>query len=143
MLWYVLPVSPPSPCLQLSVNVSWFSSGSLKAARAASTVLCNMFQYRKLHRDYKLVRPTTDYCCLGGRFLDLIITVQNLSRFLLMSTIKLMEDEMISKRHEVKDDTLPLHFKQNHVLFSSFTFQINRKGKRVTAKDWARCTVNI
>ncbi|XP_068566838.1 plakophilin-3-like [Cebidichthys violaceus] len=30
------------------------SSGSLKAARAASTVLCNMFQYNKLHRDYKL-----------------------------------------------------------------------------------------
>ncbi|XP_056268842.1 plakophilin-3-like isoform X1 [Pseudoliparis swirei] len=30
------------------------SSGSLKAARAASTVLCNMFQYKKLHKDYKL-----------------------------------------------------------------------------------------
>ncbi|XP_033996901.1 plakophilin-3 [Trematomus bernacchii] len=30
------------------------SSGGLKAARAASTVLCNMFQYSKLHRDYKL-----------------------------------------------------------------------------------------
>ncbi|XP_017275070.1 plakophilin-3 isoform X2 [Kryptolebias marmoratus] len=30
------------------------SSGSLKAARAASTVLCNMFQYNKLHRDYKM-----------------------------------------------------------------------------------------
>ncbi|XP_015255898.1 PREDICTED: plakophilin-3 [Cyprinodon variegatus] len=30
------------------------SSGSLRAARAASTVLCNMFQYNKLHRDYKL-----------------------------------------------------------------------------------------
>ncbi|XP_028329444.1 plakophilin-3-like [Gouania willdenowi] len=30
------------------------SSGSLKAAKAASTVLCNMFQYSKLHRDYKL-----------------------------------------------------------------------------------------
>ncbi|XP_026149116.1 plakophilin-3-like isoform X2 [Mastacembelus armatus] len=30
------------------------SSGSLKAATAASTVLCNMFQYTKLHRDYKL-----------------------------------------------------------------------------------------
>ncbi|CAJ1048672.1 plakophilin-3-like [Xyrichtys novacula] len=27
---------------------------SLKAARAASTVLSNMFQYRKLHKDYKL-----------------------------------------------------------------------------------------
>uniref|UniRef100_A0A3Q3LK17 Plakophilin-3-like n=1 Tax=Mastacembelus armatus TaxID=205130 RepID=A0A3Q3LK17_9TELE len=34
------------------------SSGSLKAATAASTVLCNMFQYTKLHRDYKLVRST-------------------------------------------------------------------------------------
>uniref|UniRef100_A0A8C2WQS2 Plakophilin 3 n=1 Tax=Cyclopterus lumpus TaxID=8103 RepID=A0A8C2WQS2_CYCLU len=34
------------------------SSGSLKAARAASTVLCNMFQYNKLHKDYKLVKPT-------------------------------------------------------------------------------------
>lgn len=32
-----------------------FSSGSQKAARAASTVLCNMFQYKKLHRDYRLV----------------------------------------------------------------------------------------
>ncbi|XP_041836905.1 plakophilin-3-like [Melanotaenia boesemani] len=30
------------------------STGSLKAARAASTVLCNMFQYNKLHRVYKL-----------------------------------------------------------------------------------------
>ncbi|XP_030580033.1 plakophilin-3-like isoform X2 [Archocentrus centrarchus] len=30
------------------------SSGSQKAARAASTVLCNMFQYNKLHRDYRL-----------------------------------------------------------------------------------------
>ncbi|XP_067452820.1 plakophilin-3-like [Thunnus thynnus] len=30
------------------------SSGSLKAARAASTVLCNMFQYNKLHKDFKL-----------------------------------------------------------------------------------------
>ncbi|CAL9701284.1 unnamed protein product [Knipowitschia caucasica] len=30
------------------------SAGSLKAARAASTVLCNMFQYSKLHKDYKL-----------------------------------------------------------------------------------------
>ncbi|XP_029954777.1 plakophilin-3-like isoform X2 [Salarias fasciatus] len=30
------------------------SSGSLKAAKAASTVLCNMFQYSKLHRDYRL-----------------------------------------------------------------------------------------
>ncbi|CAN9506901.1 unnamed protein product [Ophioblennius macclurei] len=30
------------------------SSGSLKAAKAASTILCNMFQYRKLHRDYRL-----------------------------------------------------------------------------------------
>ncbi|XP_051558503.1 plakophilin-3-like isoform X1 [Myxocyprinus asiaticus] len=29
------------------------SPGKLKAARAASTVLCNMFQYSKLHRDYK------------------------------------------------------------------------------------------
>ncbi|KAL6112634.1 pkp3 [Pungitius sinensis] len=29
------------------------SSGSVKAARAASTVLCNMFQYNKLHKDYK------------------------------------------------------------------------------------------
>nr|XP_020441459.1 plakophilin-3-like isoform X2 [Monopterus albus] len=30
------------------------SSGSLKAATAASTVLCNMFRYYKLHKDYKL-----------------------------------------------------------------------------------------
>ncbi|XP_077569236.1 plakophilin-3-like [Stigmatopora nigra] len=30
------------------------SSGALKASRAASTVLCNMFQYSKLHKDYKL-----------------------------------------------------------------------------------------
>ncbi|XP_070684689.1 plakophilin-3-like [Pempheris klunzingeri] len=30
------------------------SSGSLKAARAASTVLYNMFQYNKLHKDFKL-----------------------------------------------------------------------------------------
>ncbi|KAJ3593107.1 hypothetical protein NHX12_005444 [Muraenolepis orangiensis] len=30
------------------------STGGLKAAKAASTVLCNMFQYNKLHKDYKL-----------------------------------------------------------------------------------------
>lgn len=30
------------------------SCGGLKAARAASTVLCNMFQYNKLHKDFKL-----------------------------------------------------------------------------------------
>uniref|UniRef100_A0A3Q2XMZ2 Plakophilin 3 n=1 Tax=Hippocampus comes TaxID=109280 RepID=A0A3Q2XMZ2_HIPCM len=30
------------------------SSAGLQAARAASTVLCNMFQYSKLHKDYKL-----------------------------------------------------------------------------------------
>ncbi|XP_060899075.1 plakophilin-3-like [Labrus mixtus] len=30
------------------------SYGSLNAARAASTVLCNMFQYNKLHKNYKL-----------------------------------------------------------------------------------------
>ncbi|KAK2853432.1 hypothetical protein Q5P01_006093 [Channa striata] len=30
------------------------SPGGLKAATAASTVLCNMFQYNKLHRDYRL-----------------------------------------------------------------------------------------
>ncbi|KAJ7995017.1 hypothetical protein DPEC_G00255540 [Dallia pectoralis] len=29
------------------------SSGKLKAAKAASTVLCNMFQYHNLHKDYK------------------------------------------------------------------------------------------
>lgn len=44
--------------LLISVTLSCFSSGSLKAARAASTVLCNMFQYNKLHKDFKLVRPT-------------------------------------------------------------------------------------
>ncbi|XP_036824708.1 plakophilin-3 [Oncorhynchus mykiss] len=29
------------------------SPGKLKAAKAAATVLCNMFQYKKLHKDYK------------------------------------------------------------------------------------------
>ncbi|KAM6981053.1 plakophilin-3 [Aplochiton taeniatus] len=29
------------------------SSGRMKAAKAASTVLCNMFQYNKLHKEYK------------------------------------------------------------------------------------------
>ncbi|CAL8294560.1 unnamed protein product [Boreogadus saida] len=29
------------------------SVGKLKAAKAAATVLCNMFQYKKLHKDYK------------------------------------------------------------------------------------------
>uniref|UniRef100_A0A6Q2XHD1 Plakophilin 3b n=1 Tax=Esox lucius TaxID=8010 RepID=A0A6Q2XHD1_ESOLU len=32
------------------------SPGNLNAAKAASTVLCNMFQYNKLHKDYKQVR---------------------------------------------------------------------------------------
>lgn len=32
------------------------SPGKVKAAKAASTVLCNMFQYTKLHKDYKKVR---------------------------------------------------------------------------------------
>ncbi|KAM4596887.1 plakophilin-3 [Fundulus diaphanus] len=43
------------------------SSGSLKAARAASTVLCNMFQYNKLHRDYKL-RGFTRQNFIDGSF---------------------------------------------------------------------------
>ncbi|XP_026234245.1 plakophilin-3 [Anabas testudineus] len=30
------------------------SSGALRAATAASTVLCNMFQYNKLHRDFRM-----------------------------------------------------------------------------------------
>ncbi|XP_029000275.1 plakophilin-3 [Betta splendens] len=30
------------------------SSGALKAATAASTVLCNMFRYNKLHRDFRM-----------------------------------------------------------------------------------------
>uniref|UniRef100_A0A673Z4F0 Plakophilin 3a n=1 Tax=Salmo trutta TaxID=8032 RepID=A0A673Z4F0_SALTR len=34
------------------------SPGKLKAAKAAATVLCNMFQYKKLHKDYKQVRNT-------------------------------------------------------------------------------------
>lgn len=45
----------------MSVTVSWLSPGSLKAARAASTVLYNMFQYNKLHKDYKLVRSTAPF----------------------------------------------------------------------------------
>uniref|UniRef100_A0A6Q2Z409 Plakophilin 3b n=1 Tax=Esox lucius TaxID=8010 RepID=A0A6Q2Z409_ESOLU len=32
------------------------SPGKLKAAKAAATVLCNMFQYKKLHKNYKQVR---------------------------------------------------------------------------------------
>uniref|UniRef100_A0A673WTK4 Plakophilin 3 n=1 Tax=Salmo trutta TaxID=8032 RepID=A0A673WTK4_SALTR len=35
------------------------SPGKLKASKAAATVLCNMFQYKKLHKDYKQVRNTT------------------------------------------------------------------------------------
>lgn len=46
--WYFL-------CAFMTLAVSWLSCGSYKAARAASTVLCNMFQYSKLHKDYKLV----------------------------------------------------------------------------------------
>uniref|UniRef100_A0A8C8LX22 Plakophilin 3 n=1 Tax=Oncorhynchus tshawytscha TaxID=74940 RepID=A0A8C8LX22_ONCTS len=34
------------------------SPGKLKASKAAATVLCNMFQYKKLHKDYKQVRNT-------------------------------------------------------------------------------------
>lgn len=56
ILWYFLLISPP--CFSLSVTVSWFSSGALRAATAASTVLCNMFQYNKLHRDFRMVRHT-------------------------------------------------------------------------------------
>uniref|UniRef100_A0A4W4E4N7 Plakophilin 3b n=1 Tax=Electrophorus electricus TaxID=8005 RepID=A0A4W4E4N7_ELEEL len=35
------------------------SPGKLKASKAAATVLCNMFQYSKLHKDYKQVRENT------------------------------------------------------------------------------------
>uniref|UniRef100_A0A8C7MWS3 Plakophilin 3 n=1 Tax=Oncorhynchus kisutch TaxID=8019 RepID=A0A8C7MWS3_ONCKI len=34
------------------------SPGKLKASKAAATVLCNMFQYKKLHKEYKQVRNT-------------------------------------------------------------------------------------
>lgn len=44
--------------LCLTVFFSYYSSGKLKAAKAASTVLFNMFQYNKLHKDYKQVRLT-------------------------------------------------------------------------------------
>lgn len=33
-----------------------FSPGKIKAAKAAGTVLSNMFQYKKLHGSYKEVR---------------------------------------------------------------------------------------
>ncbi|KAM9410662.1 plakophilin-3-like [Pholidichthys leucotaenia] len=39
------------------------SPGALKAARAASTVLSNMFQYRKLHRDFRLYRKIPSITC--------------------------------------------------------------------------------
>lgn len=42
----------------LTMFFSYYSSGMLKAAKAASTVLFNMFQYNKLHKDYKQVRLT-------------------------------------------------------------------------------------
>ena len=51
---------------------SVLSTGGLKAAKAASTVLLNMFQYNKLHKDYKLVSQDralltqrTLVCCLS------------------------------------------------------------------------------
>lgn len=41
----------------LTLDESFFSSpGRAKAAKAAATVLCNMFQYKKLHSSYKQVR---------------------------------------------------------------------------------------
>lgn len=46
-----------------SVNLGWIfisSPGRAKAAKAAATVLSNMFQYKKLHSSYKLVRKTVN-----------------------------------------------------------------------------------
>ena len=34
------------------------STAKIKAAKAAATVLSNMFQYKKLHKDYKQVGDT-------------------------------------------------------------------------------------
>ncbi len=45
--------------------VNFFSSsGKIKAAKAAATVLSNMFQYKKLHRTYRLVRMTEKELCV-------------------------------------------------------------------------------
>ena len=41
--------------LIVDLPVLFSSPGKLKAAKAASTVLSNMFQYKKLHKDYKQV----------------------------------------------------------------------------------------
>ncbi|XP_057692674.1 plakophilin-3-like isoform X1 [Corythoichthys intestinalis] len=41
------------PKLVAIKNTNDSSSGKMKAAKAAATVLSNMFQYRKLHKDYK------------------------------------------------------------------------------------------
>lgn len=43
-------------CDELGCSSSPFSSRKVKAANAASTVLSNMFQYKKLHKTYKEVR---------------------------------------------------------------------------------------
>lgn len=50
-----------------------------------------------------------------------------------------MEDEIISKKLQVTDDTLPLYLKQNH--FQRLYFQNNRKGTGTgpTPKGWAPC----
>lgn len=52
------PVYCPVGGSHVSGVLLFFSPGKVKAAKAASTVLCNMFQYSKLHKDYKQVRLT-------------------------------------------------------------------------------------
>ncbi|CAL8261559.1 unnamed protein product [Merluccius merluccius] len=48
------------------------STGKLKASKAAATVLCNMFQYKKLHRDYKAKGYTReDFADVSGQAYDL------------------------------------------------------------------------
>lgn len=44
-------------CVDLDESLFFLhSSGKTKAAKAAATVLSNMFQYKKLHNSYKQVR---------------------------------------------------------------------------------------
>ena len=57
--------------LIVNLPLLFSSPGKLKASKAASTVLSNMFQYKKLHKDYKQVSDLNFFTfILPGRLVE-------------------------------------------------------------------------
>lgn len=61
--------------LVLMCKLIFSSPTKIKAAKAASTVLSNMFQYKKLHKEYKQVRDEINDS-KGGYVLLMMVSLE-------------------------------------------------------------------